>query len=74
MNIHQIDNKKTAILFFDMLNVYYHGAPDETKKKMKPVVDNAVRLMNGARQAGMLIYYALANHRPDDRLFRARRR
>ena len=65
MNVHYLDNKKTAVLFFDMLNVYYHGAPEETKKKMKPVVDNAVRLMNGARQAGMLIYYALANHRPD---------
>ena len=65
MNIHYIDNKKTAVLFFDMLNVYYHGAPEETKRKLKPVVDNAVRLMNGARQAGMLIYYAMANHRPD---------
>ncbi len=65
MNVHHIDNKKTAVLFFDMLNVYYHGAPEETKKRMKPVVDNAVRLMNGARQAGMLIYYAMANHRID---------
>ena len=65
MNVHYLDNKKTAVLFFDMLNVYYHGAPEETKKKLKPVVDNAVRLMNGARQAGLLIYYAMANHRPD---------
>jgi nicotinamidase-related amidase len=48
-----------------MLNVYYHGASDETKKRMKPVVDNAVRLMKSARENGMLIYYALANHRPD---------
>jgi nicotinamidase-related amidase len=65
MNVHHIDNKKTALLFFDMLNVYYHGAAEETKKKMKPVVDNAARLMNAARQYGMLIYYAMANHRPD---------
>jgi nicotinamidase-related amidase len=65
MNINHLDNKKTALLFFDMLNVYYHGASEETKKKMKPVVDNAVRLMNGARQSGILIYYAMANHRPD---------
>ena len=43
----------------------YHGAPEETKKRMKPVVDNAVRLMNAARQAGIVIYYAMANHRPD---------
>ncbi len=50
MNINHLDNKKTGLLFFDMLNVYYHGASDETKKRMKPVVDNAVRLMNAARK------------------------
>jgi ureidoacrylate peracid hydrolase len=65
MNINHLDNKKTAVLFFDMLNVYYHGASDETKKRMKPVVDNAVRLMNAARENGILIFYAMANHRAD---------
>ena len=65
MNVHNIDNKKTALLFFDMLNVYFHGIPDEKQKALKPVVDNAVRLMNAARQNGILIYYAMANHRPD---------
>jgi nicotinamidase-related amidase len=63
MNIHHIDNKKTALLFFDMLNVYFHGIRKKSKS-LKTVVDNAVRLMNGARQAGILIYYAMANHRP----------
>ena len=65
MNINYLDTKKTALLFFDMLNVYYPSASDEAKKKMKPVVDNAVRLMNAARQSGILIYYAMANHRTD---------
>jgi ureidoacrylate peracid hydrolase len=65
VNINYLDNKKTALLFFDMLNVYYHGASEKTKKRMKPVVANAVRLMNAARQNGILIYYAMANHRPD---------
>ena len=65
MNVYDLKVRKTALLFFDMLNVYYHGAPEETKKRMKPVVDNALRLMNGARQVGMLICYAMANHRPD---------
>lgn len=65
MNINELDVKKTGMLFFDMLNVYYHGASDEKKKLMKPVVDNAVRLMHAARQNGVVIYYALANHRPD---------
>jgi len=65
MNVNQLDIRKTSLLFFDLLNVYYHGASEETKKRMKPVVDNAVRLMNAARQNRMLIAYAMANHRPD---------
>jgi len=65
MNINNLNPTKTGLLFFDMLNVYFQGNPEEKQKALKPVVDNAVRLMNGARQAGMLIYYAMANHRPD---------
>jgi ureidoacrylate peracid hydrolase len=65
MNVNEINVAKTGLLFFDMLNVYYHGASQETKTRMKPVVDNAVRLMNGARQASIPIFYAMANHRPD---------
>jgi nicotinamidase-related amidase len=65
MNVKELNIRKTALLFFDMLNIYYHGASEQTKKRMKPVVDNAVRLMNAARQNRILIYYAMANHRPD---------
>ncbi|HEY7320740.1 MAG TPA: cysteine hydrolase [Candidatus Binatia bacterium] len=65
MNINQIDTKKTGLLFFDLLNLYYHIAPAETQKRMKPVVDNAVRLMNEARKASMPVFYAMANHRKD---------
>ena len=65
MNIDHFDCAKTGLLFFDMLNVYYRGASLETQERMKPVVDNAVRLMDGARKVSMPIYYAMANHRPD---------
>ena len=65
MNINELDVKKTGVLFFDMLNVYYRGASLETQQRMKPVVDNAVRLMDTARKAAIPIFYALANHRPD---------
>jgi len=65
MNVNELDTKKTGLLFFDLLNVYYHGAPEETQKRMKPVVDNAVRLMNGAGKASIPIFYAMANHRQD---------
>src|SRR5690349_22630909 len=65
MNVKELNIRKTALLFFDMLNIYYHGASEQTKKRMKPVVDNAIRLMNAARQNRILSYYAMANHRPD---------
>ena len=65
MNVNELNVRNTGLLFFDMLNVYYHGAAEETKKKMKPVVDNAARLMNAARQMNMPIFYAMANHRKD---------
>jgi nicotinamidase-related amidase len=65
MNVNELDVRKTGLLFFDMLNVYYHGAPEETKLRLKPVVDNAVRLMNATRAAAIPIFYAMANHRRD---------
>ena len=61
MNVHHIENKKTALLFFDMLNVYFHGIPEEKQKALKPVVDNAVRLMNAARQNGINQYFVRLN-------------
>jgi nicotinamidase-related amidase len=68
MNVNQLDTKKTGLLFFDLLNVYYHGAPEETRKRMKPVVDNAVRLMDAARKASIPVFYAMANHRKDGQI------
>ena len=65
MNVDHFDCAKTGLLFFDMLNVYYRGASLAAQERMKPVVDNAVRLMNAARKVSMPIYYAMANHRPD---------
>jgi ureidoacrylate peracid hydrolase len=68
MNVNDLDIHKTGLLFFDMLNVYYHGAPEETKTRMKPVVDNAVRLRDAARKASIPIFYAMANHRKDGQI------
>jgi len=67
MNTNHLDNKKTGLLFFDMLNVYFHdpSIPEQKRKAAKPVIDNAVRLMNGARAANIPIFYAMANHRAD---------
>ncbi len=68
MNVNALHTKKTGLLFFDLLNVYYRGAPAETQKRMKPVVDNAVRLMDAARKASIPIFYAMANHRKDGQI------
>jgi nicotinamidase-related amidase len=65
MNINEMDTRKTALLFFDMLNAYYHGSQPEVKERMRPVVANAIRLCDAARQNGIPILYACANHRPD---------
>ena len=65
MNLNEVDIEKTALLFFDMLNGFYHEAGDDKKARMKPMIDNAVRLMKGGRQADMPIFFAKGNHRPD---------
>ena len=68
MNVNEFNRGKAGLLFFDLLNVYYGGAPEQTQKRMKPVVDNAVRLMKAARQASIPIFYAMANHRKDGQI------
>ena len=65
MNVNQLELKKTAILFFDILNGYYHKAEEAGKARMKPMVDNAVRLMKAGREAGIPIFFAKGNHRAD---------
>jgi ureidoacrylate peracid hydrolase len=65
MNGNQLDIKKTGILFFDILNGYYHLASETAKARKKPMVDGAVRVMKAGRQAGIPIFFAKGNHRAD---------
>ena len=65
MNVNDFDPKKTALLFFDILNGYYHAAEPAAKARMKPWIGNAVRLMKAGREAGMPVFFAKGNHRPD---------
>ena len=53
MNPNQIDLKKTGVLFFDLLNGYYHEASESAKLRKKPMVENARLLMRCARAAGL---------------------
>ena len=65
MNVNEFNVRKTGLLFFDMLNVYYHGATPEKKESMRPVVNNAARLLEAARKVSIPVFYAMANHRRD---------
>ena len=66
MALNDIDRKKTAILFFDILNGYYHAADAASKARMKLWIDNAVRLMKAGRAASIPIFFAKGNHRADN--------
>jgi nicotinamidase-related amidase len=66
MDVNHFDASKTAILFFDILNGYYHSGNAAAQARMKPWVDNAVRLMKAGRAAGLPIFFAKGNHRPDN--------
>ena len=65
MDLNHFDVKRTGLLFFDILNGYYHQAGTEAKARKKPMVENAVRLMRAARQAPLPIFFAKGNHRAD---------
>ena len=61
-----IDPNKTALLYFDVLNVYYRNQNHEIKSKsLEGVIKNAVLLRDGALEAGIPIFYAKADHRAD---------
>ena len=66
MNVNHFDPKKTAMLFFDILNGYV-AAPEPGKpRSLKPWIQNAVRLSKAARAAGLPVFFAKGNHRPDN--------
>jgi ureidoacrylate peracid hydrolase len=65
MNIKDFNLKKTALLFFDILNGYV-AAPEPGKPRLlKPWIQNAVKLGKAGRAAGLPVFFAKGNHRPD---------
>ncbi len=66
MDLNTIEIQKTGLLFFDILNGYYHEASAAAKQKKKPMVDNAVRLMKAARKTAIPIFFARGSHREDE--------
>lgn len=66
MDLNRIEIERTALLFFDMLNGYYHGASDAVRQRKKPMVDNGARLMRTARKVDIPIFFAKGRRRADE--------
>ena len=66
MNVHHFELKKTAMLFFDILNGYVPEPAPGKPRVLKPWIQNAVRLGKAARAAGLPVFFAKGNHRPDN--------
>lgn len=65
MNVNYFNLKKTALLFFDILNGYVAEAVPGKQRVLKPWIQNAGRLSKAGRAAGLPIFFAKGNHRPD---------
>ena len=66
MNVNDFNCAKTALLFFDILNGYLPEAEPGKPRVLKPWIQNAVRLSQAGRAAGMPVFFAKGNHRPDN--------
>jgi nicotinamidase-related amidase len=65
MNVSHFDLKKTALLFFDILNGYVPEVEPGKQRALKPWIQNAIRLSKAGRAAALPIFFAKGNHRPD---------
>jgi len=66
MNINHFELKKTAMLFFDILNGYVPEPAPGKPRVLKPWIQNAARLGKAARAAGLPVFFAKGNHRSDN--------
>jgi ureidoacrylate peracid hydrolase len=66
MNVNHFELKKTALLFFDILNGYVPDPEPGKPRSLKPWIQNAVRLGKAGRAAGLPVFFAKGNHRPDN--------
>jgi nicotinamidase-related amidase len=66
MNVNHLELRKTALLFFDLLNGYVPESEAGKPRVLKPWIQNAVRLGKAGRAAGLPVFFAKGNHRPDN--------
>ena len=65
MNVKDFNPNKSALLFFDILNGYVPAPEPGKPRVLKPWIQNAVRLSKAGRAAGLPVFFAKGNHRPD---------
>lgn len=61
----KLEAARTALLIFDMLNGHVKTDDPATQARYRPVIANNVRLLAGVRAVGVMVAYAVANHRAD---------
>ena len=66
MNVSDFNLRKTALLFFDILNGYVPEPALGQARVLKPWIQNAVKLSKAGRAAGLPVFFAKGNHRPDN--------
>jgi ureidoacrylate peracid hydrolase len=66
MNVKDFSPKNTGLLFFDILNGYLPAPEPGKPRVLKPWIQNAVRLNKAGRAAGLPVFFAKGNHRPDN--------
>ena len=66
MNVKDFSRKNTGLLFFDLLNGYLPAPEPGKPRALKPWIQNAVRLSKAGRAAGLPVFFAKGNHRPDN--------
>jgi len=66
MNVKDFNLKKSALLFFDILNGYVAEPEPGKPRLLKPWIQNAVKLGKAGRAAGLPVFFAKGNHRPDN--------
>jgi ureidoacrylate peracid hydrolase len=60
----RLEPERTALLLFDFLEGHVNRDA-ESRLRFAPVVANAARLLAAAREAGVTVAYAIADHRAD---------
>lgn len=62
---------KTALLFFDCLNIYLHPEDPERRAAVEAsgLIPTLQKINTASRTAGISVFYAQADHRPDHKDF-----